>query len=81
MPARTTGFRRHYRGALYYLIGDYAAAEADLERSIALHPNTNFPYPFATLIALREGRISDARQLMQTALTEFPDPSCGDTHH
>jgi serine/threonine-protein kinase len=64
-----------FRGGLYYLKGDYTDAKTDLDHAIALHPNTNFPYPIATLIALREGRIADARQLMHTVLTDFPDPS------
>jgi tetratricopeptide (TPR) repeat protein len=68
-------FPPNYRGGLHYLKGDYAQAKADLDRSLALHPTANFPYPIATMIALREGRIGDARTLMQTVLTEFPDPS------
>ncbi len=68
-------FPAMYRGALYYLKSDYGQAKTDLDRSISLHPNTNFPFPLATMIALRQGRISDARQLMHTVLTQFPDPS------
>ncbi|MCK6577506.1 MAG: protein kinase [Anaerolineae bacterium] len=68
-------FPLNYRGALHYLTGDYAAARRDLDSSIALKPNANFPYPFATLIAMRDGRISDARALMRTVLREFPDPA------
>ncbi|MBK8020272.1 MAG: protein kinase [Chloroflexi bacterium] len=68
-------FPLNYRGALHYLMADYEAARRDLEASIAMGPNTNFPYPFATLIALRDGRIGDARGLMRTVLREFPDPS------
>ncbi|MBL8134634.1 MAG: protein kinase [Anaerolineae bacterium] len=68
-------FPFNYRGALHYLIGDYAAARRDLDSSIALKPNANFPYPFATLIAMRDGRIGDARALMRTVLREFPDPA------
>jgi len=68
-------FPLNYRGALKYVLGDYEGARLDLEASIALGPDANFPYPFATLIALRQGRIDDARALMGTVLRDFPDPT------
>ena len=70
-----------FRGGLYYLKGDYAEAKTDLERAIALHPNANFPYPIATLIALREGRISDARQYDAHRADRLPRSDGGDSHH
>ena len=68
-------FAVNYRGALHYLKGEYDLAKADYERAIALGPETNWPFAFSTMIALHEGRMADAVALMDTALTEFPDPS------
>jgi tetratricopeptide (TPR) repeat protein len=66
-----------WRGALYYFQGKYDLAQADLERALELGPNENFAYVFATMIALRAGRIEEASALMSTILAEFPDPTIG----
>jgi tetratricopeptide (TPR) repeat protein len=66
-----------WRGSLYYFAGEYKLAKADFDRSIALGPKANYPYVFATLIALREGRVADASSLIETILIEFPDPTHG----
>lgn len=67
----------NWGGALHYLKAEYDLAKADYERAIALGPEANWPFVFSTMIALREGRMADAVALMNTALTEFPDPSFG----
>jgi serine/threonine protein kinase/tetratricopeptide (TPR) repeat protein len=68
-------FAYAYRGALHYLNGDTDAARADVEQALALNPKANFPYPIATLVAMRQGRITDASQLITENLRLFPDPS------
>ncbi len=70
-------FPHNFRGALYYLKADYRQASVDLDTSLRLEPNANFPYLFSVSIALREGRIADAQQLMREVLARFPDPSLG----
>ncbi len=66
-----------YLGALYYLEGDFETAKGLYERSIALGSNASWPYILSSMIALREGRISDATSLIDVILTEFPDPEFG----
>ena len=68
-------FPATFRGAMRYMGGQIGPAKADLEHAVALGPDANFPYVFLTLIALREGRVDDARALTQTILRAFPDPS------
>jgi tetratricopeptide (TPR) repeat protein len=47
------------RGYLYLLVPKYEEARADIEKSIALGPETEWPYMWATMIALRQGRLGD----------------------
>jgi tetratricopeptide (TPR) repeat protein len=47
------------RGYLYLRAQKYDEARADIEKSIALGPKTEWPYMWATLVALRQGRLSD----------------------
>lgn len=47
------------RGYLYFLAQKYEEARADIEKSIALGPEAEWPYMWATLIALRQGRLKD----------------------
>jgi tetratricopeptide (TPR) repeat protein len=70
-------FPYSFRGYIYYLNGDLTAARADMERSIALDPDTNFPYVTASLIALREGRVADAVSLIRESVTKFPNTRYG----
>lgn len=72
---RPDWFAYNYRGALRYYVGDYAGAEADLLQAISMSPTVGFPYQFSTVLALREGRFDDARDFINTLVTEFPDPS------
>ena len=72
-------FPLFFRGTIYYSLGGtlpdaYTRARADLDAAIALHPNANFPYIYAALLALHESRLADAAALIQTILTQFPDP-------
>jgi len=53
--------------------GDYAQAKIDYDNALALNPTADFPYAFSMMLALREGRISDAVNFMQIIVTEFPD--------
>jgi tetratricopeptide (TPR) repeat protein len=55
--------------------GRQDAAREDFEAAIALEPNANFPYAYAALIAINEGRFDDAAQYVRVILEEFPDPN------
>lgn len=68
-------FALTFRGVMYYAKGDYSAAKTDLDRAIALGPEANWPYIYAALLALREGRLSDAQYYSNLVVTEFPDPT------
>ncbi len=68
-------FALFFRGAVYYELQQYAQAQADIQAAIALEPNANFPYVYAALLALREGRIDDAGAHINAMLTQFPDPA------
>jgi tetratricopeptide (TPR) repeat protein len=68
-------FAWNYRGALYYLQGDREQAQQDVDRALALGPDTNFAYITGLVLALREGQIFTAHELMQEILTRFPDPT------
>lgn len=70
-------FPYNMRGWYHYLKRDYEAAVADYEQAIALKPNSNFPYIVAALIAMRQGRMSDARAHFDTIVRDFPDPNFG----
>jgi serine/threonine protein kinase/tetratricopeptide (TPR) repeat protein len=72
-------FAYFWRGVIYYensafIPNGYTLARADLEQAIALGPNASFPYIYAALLALREGRMTDAGAAIHVVLTEFPDP-------
>ena len=63
------------RGTFYYYgMSDLEQARAEFGQSIALKPAGNLPYIAASMIALREGEMSDAQDLFHTVLTEYPDP-------
>ncbi len=72
-------FPYFFRGSIYYEVSGeipnaYELAKADLDMAIALKPGASFPYVFSALLALHEGRIADAGQMIHIVLTEFPDP-------
>lgn len=47
------------RGYLFFLAHKYEEARADIEKSISLGPEAEWPYMWGTLIALRQGRLDD----------------------
>lgn len=63
----------NFRAAAYYLDGQYDLAWADYERALALEPQANFPYIPAAFILLREGRVLESAQLVNTVIVRFPD--------
>lgn len=65
------------RGSFYYLDGDFDQAQTDLSQSILLEPQANFPYVLTMNLAIRDGRIQEVQELMQTVLRRFPDPTSG----
>ncbi len=68
-------FSLTFRGVTYYAKGDYEKAKADLDRAMALGPEANWPYIYAALLALREGRVKDAQNYADIVVTQFPDPT------
>lgn len=63
----------NFRAAAYYLDGQYDLAWADYERALALEPQANFPYIPAAFILLRQGRVLESAQLIDTVIVRFPD--------
>ncbi len=59
-------FGYNMRAAMYYLSGDYERAKADFASSFERNPTANFPYVLSAVLALREGRIEDARAYLNT---------------
>ncbi|MEP7286459.1 MAG: TIR domain-containing protein [Chloroflexota bacterium] len=70
-------FPVYLRGAFYYLKGDYDKVRVDINRAIALKPTANFPYLFAALMALREGRFTETQHLIAQSNADFPDVTLG----
>lgn len=68
-------FAYSYRGQLRFLQGDYATARRDLEESIDLGAEANFPYLTLVSLALREGDLAGAQAYLNASLEKFPDPS------
>lgn len=52
-------FPYNQRGYLYFLGHQYEEARLDIDKSISLGPEAEWPYMWGMLIALREGRLSD----------------------
>lgn len=70
-------WQQYILGLYHYVNGDIREAKAQIDIAIGLEPTANFPYAFASMIALREGRFLDAQQLFNTAFERFPDPTWG----
>lgn len=68
-------FPYNMRAWFHYLNGDFEQAKADYASAFERQPNTNFPYIVSALIALREGRMNDARSYLDTIIRQFPDPA------
>ncbi|MBZ0277990.1 MAG: tetratricopeptide repeat protein, partial [Anaerolineae bacterium] len=66
------------RGISDYLSGQYQDAGKDFDRSIELSSIYNFPYFFNVALALRDGRLPVAQELMSTILRLFPDPTAAE---
>ncbi len=62
-----------FRGSVSYQMGEFDAARADFDQAIALKPDANFPYVYAALLALRQGRVTDAAMSVNVILREYPD--------
>lgn len=71
----TDWFMPYLRGTLYFLNKDYAAAEADYETANQLDPSMNFPYISLSQLAIRQGQLERAADLMSTLLANYTDPS------
>ena len=63
-----------YRGTLNYLTGNNEAAASDIERSLALEPQSNFPYIPAIALALQDADFIQVQGLFEEVLEKFPDP-------
>lgn len=63
-----------FKGTISYVLGDLPSADVDIQQSLDLNPEANFPYPFAFGIAIRQGRLDDAQGYMDDVLERFPDP-------
>jgi tetratricopeptide (TPR) repeat protein len=63
------------RGYLYFLAGQYELAREDINKAIELEPEMEWPYMWATLIALRQGRLEDASSMMSSMFHEQPNPA------
>lgn len=68
----------------YYLQGvaNYMASEHELsatafQQAIEREPTLNWPYTFAIMVALRQGDIEQAKDLVDIVLHKFPDPTSG----
>jgi serine/threonine-protein kinase len=59
------------RGASYYMLQEYDHAAADLDHAVQMQAPINFPYMLGALIALRQGRANDARELVRTVIEKF----------
>jgi serine/threonine protein kinase/tetratricopeptide (TPR) repeat protein len=68
-------FAYSIRGANYYMLGDFDHAAVDLKYAVELDAPVNFPYMLGAVIALRQGRISEARNLVNEVIRKFPDPA------
>src|SRR5262249_41175038 len=63
------------RAACEYFAGKLDEAKADLDKAIAINPNSSLPYMFTASLALRQGRIADAKAAINVILTRFAVPS------
>lgn len=68
-------FPYNQRGYLYFLAGQYDLARTDIDKSISLTPEAEWPYMWGALLALRQGRMEDASSMMSLLLQEQPNPT------
>jgi serine/threonine protein kinase/tetratricopeptide (TPR) repeat protein len=67
---------------LHYLKADYLYSQNDLtstrhalDVALTLNPETNVVHLLAFLVAMRQGRLQDASQILRDAVRLFPDPN------
>jgi len=62
-------FPYNQRGYLYLLAHQYEQARIDIDKSISLGPEAEWPYMWGMLIAIRQGRLEDASVYMKGILS------------
>lgn len=69
----------HYsmRSMGHYFEGDYGSMSSDIDQSIALKPEQNWPYVMRLLVSLRDGDFLNAVSTRRFILQNFPDPFSG----
>jgi tetratricopeptide (TPR) repeat protein len=71
-------FALTFRGYVAYRQGDFDTAHSDIDQAIALKPPVNWAYSVGTLIALREGNLTEAVRLSAEARERIRMPIYGD---
>jgi Flp pilus assembly protein TadD len=71
-------FALTFRGYVAYKQGDFDTAHRDIDQAIALKPPVNWAYSVGTLIALREGNLTEAVRLSAEARERIRMPIYGD---
>lgn len=70
-------FIRYLRSTFRYSTNDLEGAWEDITASIAANPQANYPYVTGFLIAMRDGRIHDAGQMLADMVRDEPNPTLG----
>lgn len=70
-------FIYYLRSTFKYATNDLDGAWDDVEASIDNNPQANAPYVTGFLIAMRDGRIEDAGEMMAKMVKDKPDPALG----
>jgi|GEM_PF-6051216 len=71
-------FARSFRGYVAYMQGDFDVAHEDIDQAIQLNPPVNWAYSIGTLMALREGNLTEAIRLSAQARDKIRTPKYGD---
>lgn len=70
-------FAYYLRSIFHYATDDLDQAWEDALMSIANNPQANYPYITGFLVAIREGRVQDAGEMMAQMVAHVPDPTLG----
>ncbi len=70
-------FIYYLRSTFKYATNDLDGAWEDVQASIDNNPQANAPYVSGFLIAMRDGRIEDAGDMMAQMVKDKPDPALG----
>jgi serine/threonine protein kinase/tetratricopeptide (TPR) repeat protein len=70
-------FTYYLRAIFHYSMGNLDQAWDDTLKSIANNPQANYPYVVGFLIAIRDGRVQDAGDMMAQMVENEPDPTLG----